>query len=85
MLHDILAAPAFRESWPNRSLQRFAVILVAGLALPAAASAQAPAPPASTRTNSGKGAISWTLMRTPWGDPDLQGLWPSTDMQGTPF
>lgn len=23
--------------------------------------------------------------RTPWGDPDLQGLWPSTDMVGVPF
>ena len=23
--------------------------------------------------------------RTPWGDPDLQGIWPSTDMVGTPL
>src|SRR5262245_53672639 len=23
--------------------------------------------------------------RTPWGDPDLQGLWPGTDMVGVPF
>jgi hypothetical protein len=23
--------------------------------------------------------------RTPWGDPDLQGVWPSTDMVGTPL
>jgi hypothetical protein len=23
--------------------------------------------------------------RTPWGDPVLQGLWPSIDMQGTPL
>jgi hypothetical protein len=22
---------------------------------------------------------------TPWGDPDLQGVWPSTDFLGTPF
>ena len=27
----------------------------------------------------------WTAPRTPWGDPDLQGLWPSIDMQGTPY
>ena len=27
----------------------------------------------------------WTVPRTPWGDPDLQGLWPSIDMQGTPY
>jgi len=23
--------------------------------------------------------------RTAWGDPDLQGVWPSTDMVGTPL
>jgi len=23
--------------------------------------------------------------RTPWGDPDLQGIWPSTQMVGVPF
>ncbi len=28
---------------------------------------------------------TWTPPRTPWGDPDLQGLWPSIDMQGTPY
>jgi len=28
---------------------------------------------------------SWSVPRTPWGDPDLQGLWPSIDMQGTPY
>jgi hypothetical protein len=41
--------------------------------------AQAPAPesPASRST--------YTPPRTPWGDPDLQGIWPSTDMVGVPF
>jgi hypothetical protein len=28
---------------------------------------------------------AWTSPRTPWGDPDLQGIWPSTDMVGVPF
>src|SRR6267154_1662917 len=23
--------------------------------------------------------------KTPWGDPDLQGIWPSTQMVGVPF
>ncbi|HEY7186695.1 MAG TPA: hypothetical protein VH436_09110 [Vicinamibacterales bacterium] len=27
----------------------------------------------------------YTPPRTPWGDPDLQGIWPSTDMVGVPF
>jgi hypothetical protein len=28
---------------------------------------------------------SYTPARTPWGDPDLQGIWPGTDMVGVPF
>src|SRR5215831_5047248 len=27
----------------------------------------------------------YNVPRTSWGDPDLQGLWPSIDMQGTPY
>jgi len=28
---------------------------------------------------------AYTPPRTPWGDPDLQGIWPGTDMVGVPF
>ncbi len=27
----------------------------------------------------------YKVPRTPWGDPDLQGIWPSTDMVGVPL
>jgi hypothetical protein len=27
---------------------------------------------------------TWTHPRTPWGDPDLSGRWPITDLNGTP-
>jgi hypothetical protein len=47
-----------------------ALIAVAG-ALPFASNAQ----PAS----------DYTVPRTPWGDPDLQGKWPGTDMVGVPM
>jgi hypothetical protein len=28
---------------------------------------------------------SYSVPKTPWGDPDLQGKWPGTDMVGTPM
>src|SRR3954447_1268499 len=28
---------------------------------------------------------SYTAPRTPWGDPDLQGKWPGTDLVGVPL
>ena len=30
-------------------------------------------------------AKSYMVPKTPWGDPDLQGVWPSTAMVGVPF
>jgi hypothetical protein len=30
-------------------------------------------------------AKTYTPPKTPWGDPDLQGIWPSTAMVGVPF
>jgi hypothetical protein len=40
---------------------------------------------ASTATATATASKAWAVPRTPWGDPDLQGLWPSIDMQGTPY
>jgi len=31
------------------------------------------------------GSSLWTHPVTPWGDPDLQGIWPSANIAGTPF
>jgi hypothetical protein len=30
-------------------------------------------------------AAEWTSPRTAWGDPDLQGMWPTTKLNGTPL
>ena len=54
-------------------------LMAIALALPFAAAAQ------SSAASNDKPARSWTVPRTPWGDPDIQGLWPSNDMQGTPY
>ena len=62
-----------------------AMIVLVGVALtwpnPAAAQATAGSSPNATA----KAPKSWTMPRTPWGDPDIQGLWPANDMQGTPY
>ena len=37
--------------------------------------------------SSNRGAVrgTWELPRTPWGDPDLQGVWSSDDMRNVPL
>jgi hypothetical protein len=66
----------------NAILKTLAVLIVAALAQPSVAAAQATGSSSSTTA---KAAKQWTVPRTPWGDPDIQGLWPSNDMQGTPY
>src|ERR1051325_489131 len=33
----------------------------------------------------GQGKTPYKVPRLPWGDPDLQGIWPGTDYVGTPL
>ena len=53
-----------------------ALIVFAATAL--TVSAQQPAAKTPTQSK------AWKQPETPWGDPDLQGVWPSTSMIGTP-
>jgi hypothetical protein len=39
----------------------------------------------SQTSSSPDGGTAYTPPRTPWGDPDLQGIWPGTHMVGVPF
>ena len=54
-----------------------ALAVVLTLAMPALSSAQTRST-ASTAAATTAATREWTVPRTPWGDPDLQGLWPST-------
>ena len=40
-----------------------------------------PAPPALVITAFGGAPVTYKAPRTPWGDPDLQGVWSSDDME----
>jgi len=52
-------------------------LLVAGAVCVPSLRAQAPAPPPKSTLK--------TVPRTPWGDPDLQGIWSSDEEAGVPF
>jgi hypothetical protein len=41
--------------------------------------------PAQHRRAEAARAESWVAPRTPWGDPDIQGLWPSGDWRRVPL
>jgi hypothetical protein len=70
-----------------RSTDVARIVVVLALAAVPARAAQGPATAAggTKSTPSTKPTSKWIVPRTPWGDPDLQGLWPSIDMQGTPY
>ena len=53
--------------------------VLAAVAVPFFLMAQAPVPKPAAASK------SYTPPKTPWGDPDLQGVWPGTDMIGTPL
>jgi hypothetical protein len=57
----------------------FALTIALPLALIPAAAQSTPGKPAAKSTK------AFTPSKTPWGDPDLQGVWPGTDMIGTPL
>jgi hypothetical protein len=59
-----------------KSFWRFIILVLAVVVAlaPLALTGQTKAPPKS-----------WTPPKTPWGDPDIQGLWPGQDMVGTPL
>src|SRR5436190_8128654 len=43
-----------------------------------------PAPPLVITAYNNGPAINYTVPRTPWGEPDLQGVWSSDDTSGIP-
>ena len=49
---------------------------------PPSALAQARTPHVALTALNGGTAVSYAVPKTPWGDPDLQGIWSSDDMRG---
>ena len=59
-----------------------AVALLVGLAW---TSAGVGAQTTAGASSAARAQAAYTPPRTPWGDPDLQGIWPGTEMVGVPF
>jgi hypothetical protein len=59
--------------------RRAALVGLLGLALVACERTQTPGTPSAASSGG-----AYTVPRTAWGDPDLQGKWPSTAMVGVP-
>ena len=55
------------------ALASLAALSIARLAVPVHGQAPAPTPTASSKPR------TYTVPRTPWGDPDLQGIWPGNN------
>jgi hypothetical protein len=55
-------------------------LIVFAAALPLAAQT-----PPALKANAGNTGKPWSLSKTPWGDPDLQGTWTSDDTWGVPM
>ena len=70
----------------NRGLGFFAAAAVAvlGVGTMSLSGQGQPAPPLVITAYNGGPAVPYTVPRTPWGDPDLQGVWSSDDTSGIP-
>src|SRR5687768_17916104 len=66
--------------------KRAPLLVAAGVAVTTfSASGQQPAAPALVITAYNGGApVKYATPKTPWGDPDLQGVWSSDDTSGIP-
>src|SRR5688572_1576839 len=54
------------------------------LTTPAVSTQGSTAPPLVITAYNGGAPIPFTMPKTPWGEPDLQGVWSSDDMDGIP-
>jgi hypothetical protein len=61
-----------------------AAVIAAVAALPVFGQGASAPPPLVITAYNGGPPINYTVPRTPWGDPDLQGVWSSDDTEGIP-
>jgi hypothetical protein len=70
-----------RSSWASIGTATMACALLAVLPAPAAGQAKGSADAAAASRSD----PNWKAPRTPWGHPDLEGIWTTDDMRGVPL
>src|SRR5262245_63802508 len=60
-------------------------IAVVSVATATVSTQRAAAPPLVVTAHNGQADKPFTAPKTPWGDPDLQGVWSSDDTSGIPM
>jgi hypothetical protein len=76
----LILGPLIEEGSMTRSRFVLPIGVVAGVSMLLTAQV-----PAQTPTPAGRSAAKWVTPRTAWDDPDLQGIWPSSEMIGVPL
>src|SRR5688500_6913365 len=61
-----------------------AIVIAAAPAVSTQGTSSPTAPPLVITAYNGGAPIPYTTPKTPWGEPDLQGVWSSDDMDGIP-
>ena len=84
-----------RRRWPGRPERAESTAVMAlpirplrrrmAPVLPLRSSPAGSGPMARQPARAQRGAAKWTAPRTPWGDPDLQGIYTNKDENNTPF
>jgi hypothetical protein len=66
------------------SLSAVVAVAIAGVGTLSLSGQSQPAPALVVTAYNGGPAINYTVVKTPWGEPDLQGVWSSDDTSGIP-
>jgi len=66
------------------SLSAVVAVAIAGVGTLSLSGQSQPAPALVVTAYNGGPALNYTVARTPWGEPDMQGVWSSDDTSGIP-
>jgi len=69
------------RAWSALGISVICSVLIVAPATPAAAQAKGSADAAAAK----RANPNWKAPRTPWGHPDLEGIWTTDDMRGVPM